>query len=187
MNLQSGESIRVVHPLFQVEGGGSTPTSPLQLHVGEISLDMAIRLNELWHSRLPNVVKNNVQRVRHLACFCAEHDGIYYASAIWTDPIARLLNGRNWLELRRMAIAEDAPKNTASRMLKIMAMQIKRKWPHIERLVSYQDCEVHTGTIYAAAGWKAEAENKSGDWIRKNRDRREAQAPGMKVRWGRDI
>ena len=91
MNLQSGESIRVVHPLFQVEGGGSTPTSPLQLHVGEISLDMAIRLNELWHSRLPNVVKNNVQRVRHLACFCAEHDGIYYASAIWTDPIARLL------------------------------------------------------------------------------------------------
>lgn len=112
MNLQSGESIRVVHPLFQVELGGSTPTSPLQLHVGEISLDMAIRLNELWHSRLPNVVKNNVQRVRHLACFCAEHDGIYYASAIWTDPIARLLNGRNWLELRRPALSLIGSKTT---------------------------------------------------------------------------
>ena len=90
-----GDSIRVVHPLFQEEGGGSIPTSPLQLYIGEISLDVAIRLNATWHSRLPEVVKNNVQRVQHLACFCAEHEGIYYPSAIWTDPIARLLNGRD--------------------------------------------------------------------------------------------
>ena len=179
----SGESIRVVHPLFPVEGGGSIPTSPLQLHVGEISLDVAIRLNATWHSRLPDVVKNNVQRVRHLVCFCAEHKGIYYASAIWTDPIARLLNGRNWLELRRFAIAPDAPKNTASRMLRIMRQQILGKWPQIARLISYQDCDVHSGTIYKAAGWSAGAENKSGDWIRKSRDRRTAQAPGVKIRW----
>ena len=33
---QCGERIRVVHPLFQVEGGGSIPTSPLQLTVGRI-------------------------------------------------------------------------------------------------------------------------------------------------------
>ena len=183
-----GDSIRVVHPLFyQAEEGGSSPTSPLQLHIGEISLDKAIQLNQLWHSRLPIVIKNNVQRVKHLACFCAEYDGIYFASAIWTDPIARLLNGRNWLELRRLAIAHDAPKNTASRMISVMSRQIKKKWPHIEKLISYQDCDVHYGTIYAASGWKIEATNKSGDWQRKMRNRRTAQAPGTKVRWGREI
>jgi hypothetical protein len=185
--IPSGESIRIVHPLFQVEGGGSIPTSPLQLQIDEIHIDSAILLNQIWHSRLPDVVKNNVQRVSHLICFGAVYGGLYYASAIWTDPIARLLNGRNWLELRRMAIADDAPKNTASRMLSIMAKRIKRKWPSIERLISYQDCEVHRGTIYAASGWKVEAENASGNWIRETRDRRQAQAAGKKVRWGRDL
>lgn len=183
----SGDSIRVVHPLFQEEGGGSTPTSPLQLHFGEITLDLAIKLNALWHSRLPNAVKNNMQRVRHLACFGAEFSDLFYMSAIWTDPIARLLNGRDWLELRRMAISDDAPKNTASRALRIMRIMVKRKWPHLKHIISYQDCDVHTGTIYLAAGWKREAENDSGNWIRDKRDRRQAQAPGNKVRWGCDI
>ena len=187
MSFQSGDSIRVVHPLFHVEGGGSIPTSPLQLNIGEISLDLAISLNALWHSRLPVVVKSNVQRVRHNICFGAEYAGVFYASAIWTDPIARLLNGRNWLELRRLAISDDAPRNTASRILKIMAMQIVKKWPHIERLVSYQDCDVHSGTIYAASGWTVEAENKNGSWIRESRDRSFPQAPGRKVRWGRAL
>jgi hypothetical protein len=181
------DTARIVHPLFRAEGCGSVPASPLQLNIGEISLDKAISLNWLWHSRLPDVSKSNLQRVRHLVCYGAEYDGLYYAVAIWTDPIARLLNGRNWLELRRFAIANEAPKNTASRMLAVMAKLIKNKWPHIVRLISYQDCDVHQGTIYAAAGWKAEAVNRSGDWVRDNRDRRVAQAPGMKVRWGRDI
>jgi hypothetical protein len=153
------------------------------LNIGQISLDTAIQLNGFWHSRLPLVIKCNVQRVSHLICFCAEHNGIYYASAIWTDPVARLLNRRNWLELRRLAIADDAPKNTASRMLKIMRLQIVKKWPHLERLVSYQDCDVHAGTIYKASGWIEGQKNQSGDWIRKNRDRRKAVAPGVKIRW----
>ena len=185
--IPSGDSIRVVHPLFPVEGGGSTPTSPLQLHVGEIDLDLAIRLNALWHSRLPNVVKNNVQRVRHLMCLAAEFSGLFYMSAIWTDPIARLLNGRNWIELRRMAISDDAPKNTGSRTLRIMRAIVKGRWPHLQRAISYQDCDVHLGTIYRADGWQMEAENKSADWIREKRERRTAVATGIKIRWGRDL
>lgn len=181
-----GESIRVVHPLFQEEGGGSIPTSLLQLHIGEISLDVAICLNLTWHSRLPGVVKNNVQRVRHLVCFGAEHGGIYYASAIWTDPIARLLNGRNWLELRRFAIASDAPKNTASRMLRIMRNKIIVRWSHIAKLISYQDCDVHTGTIYKASGWNIGASSTNADgW--QSRNRRLNQATGDKLRWELDV
>ena len=113
----SGESIRVVHPLFPVEGGGSIPTSPLQLHVGEVSVVKAIDLNALWHSRLPNVIRGNIDRNRHSICFAAEHAGTFYASAIWSSPVAGdlLTKGEFWLELRRFAIANDAPKNTASR------------------------------------------------------------------------
>ena len=130
-----GDSIRVVHPLFQEEGGGSIPTSPLQLHIGEISSKQAILLNELWHSRMPRLDCYAVCK----PCFAAEFENIFYAIAMWSLPIAanRLKNGKESLELRRMAIADDAPKNTASRMLKIMTMMIRKQRPDIKRLISY--------------------------------------------------
>ena len=49
------------------------------------------------------------------------------------------------------AIASDAPKYTATRMLSIMVKRIKKEFPDIVRLISYQDTEVHKGTIYKAA------------------------------------
>jgi hypothetical protein len=73
-----GESIRVVHPLFQTEGGGSTPTSPLQLHMGWMSVAEAIRLNALWHSRVP-AFTNPPEKCKAIG---AEHDGIYYAVSV---------------------------------------------------------------------------------------------------------
>jgi hypothetical protein len=38
-------------------------------------------------------------------------------------------------------------------MLGEMAKWYRRHRPECEKLISYQDCEVHTGTIYRAAGW----------------------------------
>ena len=178
-----GESIRVVHPLFQTEGGGSTPTSPLQLSVGEISLEKAIQLNAIWHSRLPEASASNMQRVARLMCFGAEHDGLFYASAIWTDPVARLLNGRGMLELRRFAIAPDAPRNTASRVLRVMRQMIERRFSDTTTLISYQDTEVHTGCIYRAAGWVAVNTSDGGEWSRPSRSRSRVQASSPKVRW----
>ena len=55
--IPSGESIRVVHPLFQEEGGGSIPTSPLQLYIGRLHYKTAEGLVREWHSRLPLVAK----------------------------------------------------------------------------------------------------------------------------------
>jgi hypothetical protein len=72
---------------------------------------------------------------------------------MWSNPVARLLPQREWLELRRFAIAPDSPKNTASRMLGWMVRDIKKRWPEMRRLISYQDCEIHQGTIYKASGW----------------------------------
>jgi hypothetical protein len=126
---------------------------------------------------------SNVVRASPSICFVAELDAIAYGAAIWSAPCARLLNGRNWLELRRLAIAANAPKNTATRMLRVMRLMIVKELPQIVNLISYQDTEVHTGTIYKAAGWKETVRNESGDWQRPNRQRNAAQSLSPKVRW----
>ena len=183
------DSIRVMLPLFLGADGGSIPTSSLQFHFGEISVDLAIKLVSLWHSRLPFVDKSNITRTKLLWCVGAECGGKWYAVAIWTNPISPTYAHRPFLELRRMAIADDAPKNTASRMLSIMAKMIRRKFPKVTRVISYQDTDVHKGTIYAASGWTKAGTSKGGinNWTRKKRSRKDSQATGDKIRWEKNI
>ena len=142
-------------------------------------------LNENWHSRLPKIGAS-----RGRVYYCAEHDGVCYAVAMWSNPVARLLPQREWLELRRLAIAPDAPKNSASRMLGWMARDINKRFPDVVRLISYQDCEVHTGGIYKAAGW-VHAENyvsRARGWSKgsgggRDRSGRTNQAVAPRMRW----
>lgn len=181
MNIRAGD-VKVAYPLFQAEGGGSIPTSALQLRFEVIDRTTMEQLNRKWHSRLPEF---------RTACKCkayygAEFDGLWYAVAAWSHPVARLLP-QDWMELRRLAIADDAPKNTATRMIAWMVRDIKKRFPDVPRLVSYQDTAVHTGTIYKAAGWKATAINKDGEWNRPNRFRKDAQSASAKQRWELDL
>lgn len=174
-------SIRTVYPLFASEAMSASPTSALCLCLDGIDIKTARLLNALWHSRLPRL--GNDVSLRAALCFGAEFDGRYYAAAVWTHPIARALPQDSLLELRRLAIAPDAPKNTASRTLAIMARLIRKARPEITTLVSYQDTEVHTGGIYKAAGWTATAMNPNGEWDRPNRARQAAQSAALKQRW----
>jgi len=82
-----------------------------------------------------------------------------------------------------MAIADDAPKNTASRMIGVMRKIIKKTLPHITLLISYQDTEVHQGTIYKASGWYFASKNKGTSWTNNNRKRNKEQSLSDKVRW----
>lgn len=178
--------MRVMRPLFQAEEGGSTPTSALQLFFSPTDRDTFARLNRDWHSRLPKINATVGGKV----FYSAEFDGIAYAVAMWSNPVARLLPQKTWLELRRFAIADDSPPNTASRMLAWMARDIRQRFPEIVRLVSYQDTEVHDGTIYKASGWK-QAEGYKGrrkGWAAgqgggATRMRRTNQAPAIRMRW----
>ena len=113
-----------------------------------------MELNRTWHSVLPKTNLGNLTRNRRYVAYTAEFDGLDYAVAIWTSPVAanRLKDGDRRLELRRMAIAKNAPDNTASRMIAWMRRDVKRKWPELVGLVSYQDTSAHRGTIYAASG-----------------------------------
>lgn len=180
-----GDSIKVSRSLFQVGEGGALPTSPLQLKIVEIKSQLACELNEKWHSRLPKIHWSNVVRNTHYVCYAAEYDYKYYAVGIWSSPVAqnRFPDGKKMLELRRLAICGDAPKNTATRIMSIMIKLIKKKFPEINRLISYQDTEVHSGTIYKAGGWKVGGESAGISWTTKNRQRNKEQTMAKKVRW----
>lgn len=179
------DSVRVAYPLFQAEGGGSTPTSALQLRFEVIDRLTMETLNRKWHSRLP---------VLSTACPCpvyygAEFDGLWYAVAAWSPPVARLLPQDTWLELRRLAVSDDAPANTATRMLGWMARDIRKRFANIVRLVSYQDTAVHKGTIYRAAGWVATTLSGKAEreWSCPSRPRRSGQSNAIKQRWELDL
>lgn len=189
VDMECAESIRVMHPLFRAGEGGPTPTSALRakdLVIERIPFERAKELNRAWHSRLPRMGTGFIKRQPFL-CFSARHSEATYAVAIWSNPVARNLPQQTWLELRRLATAPDAPRNTCSRMLRIMELLIRRERSGVVNLISYQDREVHSGSIYRAAGWKETAINQSGNWDRPSRSRPKAQSEASKRRWEKEL
>jgi hypothetical protein len=166
------------------------PASAKQLSIISIGVGVAVRLNQEWHSRLP-IYKTGFC-LNASICFAAEFKGVYFAIAIWSNPVAANIPQDTWIELRRLAIAPDAPKFTATFMLGRMAKIIKKEMPLITTLVSYQDIEAHSGTIYKAANWIADKSHTGGSWNRPNaknmngrpRTRPDSnKATGPKQRW----
>jgi hypothetical protein len=106
------------------------------------------------HSRLPQV-----QAGPWMYAFSASHPETreMYAAALWHNPSARTLPPE-WLELRRMAVKDGSPHCTASSFLQQMVRQL-RLLGH-RHFISYQDLDVHVGTIYKAAGWSVEYTSK---------------------------
>jgi hypothetical protein len=144
----------------------------------------AQELNRAWHSVLPETnLGNLVGNIRNVA-YEAEYNEISYAVAIWTTPIAanRLNDGWLALELRRLAICDKAPKNTATRMISIMTKMIRKRWPELKRLLSYQAEKHHSGTIYKAAGWNIAATSNCMTW-HEGESRAKMQTDSKKVRW----
>ena len=175
-----------MHPLFQADQGGSTPTSALSFHIDKIPFERARELNGAWHSILPRFGTGFIES-QPFPCFAAQHNGRIYAVAIWSNPCARKLPQQTWLELRRMAVAPDAPKNLASRMLAVMRRLLHRAIPEIVRVMSYQSKSVHSGAIYRADGWRPVSECKGDTWNRPMRARLESQQIDDRVRWERPI
>jgi len=163
--------------------------SPLQFNIVQISKIKFKQLNQLWHSRLP-ICSNCFGGI----CFGAEYKNTLFAVAWWSLPIAfnRMNNGKRILELRRLAISSDAPKNTASRMLKIMVLLIKKMRRDVFKLISYQDTEVHNGIIYKASGWEIGTVSKFKSWTQRTDDKKynwisDTQSMADKIRWEKQI
>lgn len=175
----------IVEPLFFQPEVYQFIDSPKQLIVEPMNVHSACDLNSRWHSRFPIIHWSNVVRNKRYICFQA-HDGhVVYAVAIWSSPVAanRMAEGATALELRRMAIPEYAPRNTASFMLAQMRKWIFKEFDEITVLISYQDTEVHQGTIYKADNWHPAVTSKGVDWLQTGRKRSAPQSTAPKTRW----
>jgi hypothetical protein len=161
------------------------PKSPKLFNLRHVGVDYAMQKNKQWHSRLPVTSHSNMIRNTHKIFYGAEYKDHCFAVAMWTSPVAgnRMSKDDVWLELRRLAIAPDAPKFTASWMIAKMIKDIRRVLPDVTMLISYQDTEVHLGTIYAASNWEKSGITKGTDWTTKSRLRNKAQTTADKIRW----
>jgi len=109
-------------------------------------------------------------------------DWRYFSAAIWSSPVNQSFDIDSVLELRRLAISPESPRFTATWMISKMIKNIQKKLPRITRLISYQDTDVHTGTIYKAANWKNMSTVKYRTWD-ESRERNESQSTADKIRW----
>lgn len=186
-SIRAGSAV-AAHQLFQTGGGGSIPTSALDFYIEEIEMRLAKDLNSKWHSMLPRTDLGNLLCGNTSAAYAAKFDEYYYAVAIFSQPIIRAIakDGKT-IELRRLAICNDAPKNTASRMLSICRRLVKAKYPQMEKCVSYLAVEVHEGTIYKASGWIPVGKVSAARPQRKRGDRGRSTGPlqtfSPKQRW----
>lgn len=172
------ESIHQINIFSQ----GILPISPKQMELVKVRPQLASELNAIWHSRLPKIHWSNITRNRHYVCYGSVFDWRYFAIAIWSSPVNPNFDFDTVLELRRLAISPEAPKYTATWMLGKMIKLLKTNLPTINRLISYQDTEVHSGTIYKAANWLAVSQTRFQSWD-KSRDRNKPQSTANKVRW----
>lgn len=156
-----GESAVVARPI-RSEGGGATPTSPLQLRkkdwkVADCDIGVAYRLVEAEHYARG---ASNTKTYLHGLYPAGWH---WYTQCVgvawWIPPTRRAAEkwaGAHWagvLALSRLAIKPEVPSNACSFLLSKSVRLIDRK--HWHTLVTYADAwRGHTGAIYRAAGWE---------------------------------
>lgn len=136
--------------LFQIEDGGSIPTSPLQLKIVECKFSQIRHIFEEYHYKKAHMGGGISW------CLAAEYNRQYLAGMVIGKPRhdKKYSAEVKCVEIRRMACIDALPKNTESWMLS-KAIWWMRKNTDISRVISYSDKSVgHKGTIYKAANFK---------------------------------
>lgn len=144
------------------------------------SRTLVSRLVAEWHSVLPLT-----PFPFRLAFLVIAYDLVPVAVATWNHPSARMEDHEHTFELIRLAHGPQVPKNTGSWALGQMRRWIRENMPEITRLISYQDANVHHGTIYKADNWHQVYE-KVGESTWGNRPgRRNGAERTHKIKWER--
>ena len=60
--------------------------------IEETRAQIACMLNELWHSRLPDIHWSNVVRNKKYVCYVFKYKQAIVGTAIWSSPVARRLD-----------------------------------------------------------------------------------------------
>jgi hypothetical protein len=166
--------------------GDNTDITVKDIVVEQTRAQIACMLNELWHSKLPDIHWSNVVRNKHYICYAFKYKQAIIGVGIWSSPVAanRFKDGDKLLELRRLALSDVCPRNTASFVIATMIKDIKERFPELIRLISYQDTEAHLGTIYKASNWtQAPQQTPLLDWTTSKRKRTPLQSTAAKIRW----
>lgn len=82
---------------------------------------------------------------------------LQYGSPMDKAKVLPLVQGTKWndmLELNRMAMVDETPRNAESRVIAITAAIIRKQYPNVEWVLSFSDgCQCGDGTIYRASGF----------------------------------
>ena len=141
-----GRNMDVLDPIFQIEDSVEN-IKARDLLFEQCPKKHAVEFVRKYHSRL-----SKCQSGPWMFAFRAKYKNTTVAVALWNNPSTRSLPN-NWLELRRLACSPNSPHNTCSRFISFMVNFFKNEHKNIEKLISYQDTAVHTGTIYKASNW----------------------------------
>lgn len=72
----------------------------------------------------------------------------------------------DFLELNRMALSDQCPKNSESRALGICLRILKKQYPHLKLILSFADaCQCGDGIIYRASGFKLHSFKKNNSLL----------------------
>ena len=139
---------------FQLENGGSNPTSPLFNYcISPISHNDARPFIERWHYSHRMPTGKNI-------CYGLRRAGLLYAVIVYgigVNPYqARFLGVENVIEIKRMCRREPKEKYELSRFIRITARMARREFS-FDAVVAFADPEHgHEGTVYRAAGFTHE-------------------------------
>jgi len=116
------------------------------------------------------------------------YDGRCVGGMLFGRPIARNIDQWTTLELTRMYLLDECPRNSESRCLGQAAKMIRQMFPEVKQLIAYSDPSYgHQGTIYKAAGWVFDGMTTGGAWIRSDGAPRRNKATSPKLKWVKDL
>lgn len=126
-----------------------------QLRITPIRRDVAVDFVKRHH--YSGKVVNNSQI--HLGVFFGDRLSgcLQFGPPLDKRKVLPLVTGTAWdgmIELNRMAMIDDTPRNTESRAIAVACRLLVKQYPHLEWVLSFADgTQCGDGTIYRASGF----------------------------------
>ena len=114
-------------------------------------------------------------------------DGLnIYGVSTFGRPVARHEDQVTTLEHTRMALAPNAPRNSATRFMALCRKWIRENMPEVSRLISYVPSDRYTGITYRADNWRIVYENQVETATWKNRPGRLGNEAKVRTKFERE-
>lgn len=151
--IKRGGSVLETQSLFQETDGGSIPTSPHQLLIIPVGKKEAAECFRKWH-----YFGEKDFLASH--CFGVVFNRKLLGAISYGIPNAKNIKGLytkdsqgDFMELTRLALSPDCPKNSESRVISITLKMIRKHG--YKGVVTYADtAQGHTGVIYKASNFE---------------------------------